>query len=174
MDDYTPETIRIELTQGQFAIVDLQDGFLTDFTWQADLDRKYANGGAYKARRTIIVQGRKTGILMHRQLMEYILGRPLQKNEEVDHIDLNPLNNTRKNLRLATHAENSRNRRKRRDNTSGYTGVTFIKARSAWIAIIYVNRKRVWSSGFKTTALEAHEARCKAIDQYHGSFARHE
>lgn len=48
--------------------------------------------------------GKKT-IYMHHE----ILPRPADKSLEVDHIDNDPLNNTRSNLRLVTHRENMMN-----------------------------------------------------------------
>jgi site-specific DNA-cytosine methylase len=48
---------------------------------------------------------------------------------EVDHIDRNPLNNARANLRLATRQENSRNRVMSKGNTTGFVGVRFSKGK---------------------------------------------
>src|SRR5262245_25427251 len=60
---------------------------------------------------------------MHKMILECKLGRKLEKGELVDHKDLNGLNNTRDNLRLATPAENRRNAKALNTNTSGYKGV---------------------------------------------------
>ena len=49
-----------------------------------------------------------------------------------DHINHNPLDNRRSNLRIATAAENVYNRGKQRTNTSGVIGVYWMKDRNKW------------------------------------------
>ena len=49
-----------------------------------------------------------------------------------DHINRNPLDNRKENLRKATDRENSTNRKVRNDNTSGVTGVSFHKGYGKW------------------------------------------
>lgn len=54
----------------------------------------------------------------------------------VDHINHNPLDNRRCNLRIATQAENVYNRSKQKSNTSGITGVHWMEGRNKWRAQI--------------------------------------
>lgn len=60
---------------------------------------------------------------------------------EVDHIDGNPLNNQRSNLRLATHRENSFNTKRPTTNKSGFKGVYWHKAAGKWAACITIHDK---------------------------------
>ena len=69
------------------------------------------------------------------RLHRYLLDPPASM--EVDHIDGNPLNNSRSNLRLATRAQNRRNSRKQPGCTSRYKGVTWFKGRDCWLAQIH-------------------------------------
>ena len=46
---------------------------------------------------------------------------------QIDHIDGNPLNNKAENLRACTRSINGRNRKRHCDNTSGISGVRFLK-----------------------------------------------
>ncbi|MEW6206671.1 MAG: AP2/ERF family transcription factor, partial [Pseudomonadota bacterium] len=110
----------------------------------------------------------RKGILMHR----LILNAP--PGIQIDHIDMDGLNNTKANLRLATPQQNRCNRSKTRANTSGYKGV--IQNKSAWkttkwIASIVVNRKRMYLGSFNTPE-EAAYAYDNAAKQYFGEFAR--
>lgn len=64
-------------------------------------------------------------------------------DEIVDHIDGNPLNNCRSNLRICTQKENLCNKSFMSRNTSNYIGVTFDKKRNQWASEIRFNNKRI-------------------------------
>lgn len=57
----------------------------------------------------------------------------------IDHIDSNPLNNTRKNLRLSNKSKNVQNCKKRENTSSKYIGVSFNKNRNIWMSIVSFN-----------------------------------
>lgn len=59
------------------------------------------------------------GLTLHTLLMN------IPENMEVDHKDLNRLNNRRSNLRVCTHQQNQCNQPLQKNNTSGVTGVLF-------------------------------------------------
>jgi hypothetical protein len=159
----------IQLTQVQQTVIDDEFGDFAQLKWCAAFHPEYGNGGAYIALRTEQTkEGCKTHLL-HRVIMERILGRKLKRSEQVDHEDLNPLNNRKHNLRLATPSQNVANRRKPRNNSSGYKGVTWYKRTSRWCAQICVNRKRI-NLGYYDTPGEAHEVYRKAADKLHREF----
>lgn len=110
-------------------------------------------------------------IPMHRLIMERALGRKLERREEVDHIDLNGLNNTRENLRIATRSQNAANRRTQRNNKSGFKGVHWHKGK--FEATIQVNRKTIYLGVFVTPE-EAHVAYVEASKRYFGGYSRTE
>lgn len=85
-----------------------------------------------------------------------------------DHIDRNPLNNRRNNLRAATHTENMRNHSRRKDNTSGYTGVTLDKKSSTWEAQLSIGGKCLHLGKFIDKE-DAIQARLRAELKYFGS-----
>ena len=77
--------------------------------------------------------------LLHRVVLEIILGRKLKKDECVDHINGNKSDNRLSNLRIVDCKTNSRaNRIKSVGKTSKYMGVFLEKRRSGkkWIAKI--------------------------------------
>lgn len=87
-----------------------------------------------------------------------------------DHIDRNPLNNRKNNLRTATKAENARNKNKQKNNTSGVSGVGWHKASNMWYARITVNNKQVWLGCFADKN-DAITARLQAEKEHFGEFA---
>ena len=95
-----------------------------------------------------------------------------QPPDEIDHRDGDGLNNAWGNLRDATHNQNQHNKGKQHGNSSGYKGVTYVKTADKWRARIMLNNKSIHLGYFDAPEL-AHEAYCKAADEYHKEFANH-
>ena len=89
---------------------------------------------------------------------------------EVDHIDRNPLNNHRINLRICTKAQNQQNC-KGRGGTSKYKGVCWEKRRKKWRATIKNNGKQVHIGEF-CDEKEAAKAYNKKALEFFGEFSR--
>jgi len=76
-------------------------------------------------------------------LARYLLGIK-KKGFVVDHIDGNPLNNKKSNLRVCTQKNNIRNRKNiNKNNKSGIRGVSWDKIRNKWVGQIMYNRKHI-------------------------------
>ncbi len=148
----------IPLSRGKQAVVSPEDyEYLTQWSWHLCVH-------GYAARRP------ETGMVyMHRAVMERVA--PDLYGLEVDHIDLDKLNNRRSNLRVATRAQNARNRGLLPNNTSGYMGVSWDRTRSKWLACIEVDATR-HSIGRFDTAVEAAKAYNAAAKAHFGEFAR--
>jgi len=111
----------IKLPKGYVALVDNKDyKSLSGYKWSIS-----GRGYAFTC-----VKGKF--IWMHKLLLN------VESNKQVDHINRNKLDNTRKNLRVCSVAENCRNRGKRVDNKSGYKGVSFDRTYSKWRSFIWV------------------------------------
>lgn len=107
--------------------------------------------------------------LAHRVAWFYVYG--VWPERALDHIDCNPSNNRIDNLRLATNEQNSRNSRRRVNNTSGYKGVSFMRCRGKWQALIRTDSGRL-HLGLFSSAEEGHRAYVAAARKFHGEFAR--
>lgn len=97
----------------QIALIDIEDiEKIKDYTWQA----KYTKG----TNKFYVVSSRsnnKPSINLHRLLTN------CPDNMVVDHINHEPLDNRKSNLRICSPRSNSLNVRIRKDNKSGYIGV---------------------------------------------------
>lgn len=107
--------------------------------------------------------------LIHRVIMERVLGRPLTKDERVDHRDTNPFNNSRSNLRLATNAQNAQNSNRQSTSQSPYKGLG--KTKSGWIARIRVDGESKYLGHF-SSAEDAARAYNEAALHYFKEYAR--
>lgn len=165
-------TIEIPLTHGQVAIVDVTDVDLALFKWNAQRTNKYGDTPIYAARRDLpTVRGKRSSVRMHRVILARMLGRELTRQEEVDHIDLNPLNNRRSNLRLADRSQNCANKRLQSTSASGYKGVSWHIQHKKWAAKIKHNGKTIHIGYFDDPA-KAHEKYCAKAVELFGEFAR--
>lgn len=89
----------------------------------------------------------------------------------VDHIDGNPLNNCKNNLRICTQAENQMNRGKTKNNKSGCKGVYWAKQLKKWKSQITINNKQK-HLGYYNCPIEAAKAYNSAALLYHKEFAK--
>lgn len=104
-------------------------------------------------------------IYLHRFLMR------CRKNKVIDHIDGNPLNNKKSNLRICNQGENMRNQKKtNKKKSSKFKGVTYRKDRKAWISSIKLNYESIYLGYYKTET-EAALAYNQAAIKYYGKFA---
>lgn len=163
--------MNIPLTKGQVTLIDDVDADLSNLNWYASFNPTYGDGGAYIAvRRENWVNGKRPTTVLHRVILGRILNRLLSSNEQVDHINRNPLDNRRENLRIATGSQNSSNQSKRKKCTSDYKGVSWYKRIGKWNSRITVEGKHVFL-GYYGEEIEAAKAYDKAAKELHKEFA---
>ena len=138
--------MEIALKGGAKAVIDDVDyDLVSGYRW-----RKNRQGYAISHR---MERGKVIPVFMHR----LINGTP--EGRITDHIDRNPLNNRRANLRTATKSINSFNSKTHSRNRSGYRGVSRVNRR--WRSAIVVNGRQEHLGYFDTPeeASEAYEQR---------------
>lgn len=106
---------------------------------------------------------------LSRTIMKRILQRDLTSQECVDHINRNPLDNRRDNLRLCSRSENNKNIRKKRQTKNNFKGLSLNKI-GTWRVEITSQRTRYYLGTFDTEA-EARAAYIGAAKVLHGDFA---
>lgn len=135
---------------------DLEDyDKIKDYCWSECIDSK-----GYTSLRSRERDGTYKIVLMH-----WLFGY-----KGCDHIDRNPLNNKKSNLRPATFSENRQNSSKKINNTSGFIGVWIDKRYGTWRASIGKDYHRIdlYSGPSKEAAIKA---RLRAEAKYFGAFA---
>ena len=104
---------------------------------------------------------------------DYIMNVNPCKNIQVDHINGNRLDNTRKNLRICDKQHNAYNHGIRIDNKSGVTGVSWHKLIEKWVAYINVENERIKLGAFDNFQ-DAVNARLAAEQKYFKDYSRNQ
>lgn len=147
------EVFLIELTQGHYAKVNLDDAkALLCFPWHVC---RHRNG--LVAARSVRVNGAIRLVYMHRQILDAPPGLL------VDHVNHDTLDNRRSNLRLCSNQQNQWNRK---PFANGFKGVGRRKPGGKWCAKI--NKKYI---GSYATPEEAARAYDHAARKLFGEFA---
>jgi len=154
----------IPLTQDKVALVsDCDFEYLNQWKWFAQKQRS-----RYRVLHGTYEKGTgKKGInLMHRVVAE----RMGILAPQIDHIDLNPLNNQRENLREATPSQQGYNRGLQQNNTSGVKGVIYEKRTGRWVPRVKCDGKTHYAGSY-TDKEEARRVVVALRRKLHGEFA---
>lgn len=143
----------ITTTNGVDFIIDKEDEELVrKYKWYATISKSGIQ--------TIISSDR---VILHRLLFDF------PKNVEIDHIDLNRLNNSRSNLRICTHQQNQVNQPLQKNNNSGVSGVSWYSARNKYRARIKIGQKDI-HLGYYEKFIEAVQARNVGMECMFGEY----
>lgn len=148
----------LKLTSGQIAFVDDEDfARLDQFCWRA-------NAWGYPIRSQRISKDKGTTIRLAREIMN------APKGIEVDHINRDPLDNRRSNLRLVTKRQNVWNSGARVTNRLGIKGVGWRPDMKKFQVKINTGEGMI-HIGYFETAEAAREAYNKKVTQLRGAYA---
>lgn len=152
---------KLPLVGGGDALISLDDWEgVQDYRWRA----VQTSRGSGRAKVYVMATNRGHPYL-HRLIM-----KPTRW-EQIDHINGDPLDNRRENLRYVSRHENARNRHPDtfKRGTSQYRGVCWEPRRKRWQASIYANGKQTYI-GHYMTEVEAARAYDAASLEHYGRF----
>jgi AP2 domain len=156
--------IAIPLSKGKATIISQADGDLTEFSWHYNMTDGYAQ-------RQIERDGKTKHVFLHRIIGERVLNRPLTREDFIEHINGDKLDNRRENILPMTASERSQRRKTSKLKTLGYKGVFYHKNRNNYEARITIHGHRK-SLGSYLTPEEAAQAYNEAAHTYYGEKAR--
>lgn len=138
------------LSQTTYFLIDYEDvGILDKHNWRIDKNGDVRSGHSN---------------LLHRMILNPHSGMV------VDHINGNPSDCRKSNLRIASQRQNSYNTRLGKNNRTGYKGVSWDKNRKKYAACICVNGKTKHLGRYETKG-EAADAYDRSASFYFGEFA---
>lgn len=127
---------QISLTKGQTTIVDE-----ADYDAIVAIGRWCFSNSGYAVHYYADENGQRKMLYLHRAIMARKLREPIPMNMQVDHENMNRIDNRRFNLRLATRSQNQAHKKIQVNNSSKFKGVTFNSGR--WEARIRYQGKRI-------------------------------
>jgi hypothetical protein len=142
-----------ELSTGEVFCFDAEDyAKISDRTW-------------YRCNAKPGYVGDNKGYCIHRVIIAAPAGY------EIDHINLNPLDNRKCNLRVCTHQQNQCNQPLQSNNTSGVSGVSYYPPRQKYRARIKCFQREL-HLGYYNSFIEAVQARNEGMRILFGEFGR--
>lgn len=145
----------ITLPSGHLALVDADDfARLARYDWRIQQPGHYVRATVNSARTHL-----------HRLIVGATAG------QVVDHINHNPLDNRRTNLRICNDAQDLANKRRPRTNTGGYKGVVWRPSRHKWEASVQPRGKARFLGRFDDPWDAAQAYNSAALELY-GEFAQ--
>lgn len=142
--------------------------YLSQWKWYAI---RHHTGKNYVIRTIKDEQGKQKFMWMHREIFKNKRGY-----KYIDHIDGNPLNNQKSNLRVCTNQQNCMNRNKVNKQTSSkYKGVCWRKDSECWRARLRIrvnNKLTLINLGNFEDEIEAARVYDEAAKKYFGEFAK--
>lgn len=153
---------RVQVQAGEgFFIIDKEDmDKVLEHTWHIQKGR----GKPIAVRSTKYLNGKFSVLNLHR----FLLGDP--EGLMVDHINRNPLDNRRKNLRAVTHSQNSINKIVKKKKHDLPPNITFRENRNYYEVNFLVNGKLKFIGGSKHLEIAMQIAKNASIE-IHGEFS---
>lgn len=133
--------IRIPGTEIDVLVVELTKGYAMIVDDIPEVEELLKESTYYAVVGKWDVRPRSKAGYFYRHLMQRLHGE-IPEDQEVDHIDICPLNNTRANLRLISSSGNKRNRGRHKNNSSGHKGISWCNRHQRWIVYCIVNGQR--------------------------------
>ncbi|MBX9583676.1 MAG: HNH endonuclease [Gemmataceae bacterium] len=156
--DYTG-AVSLLMAKGRHTLIDAAD------LPAVEARKWFTNPYGYAVSTPRTTEGSRSPIYLHRLLLD------APKGSLVDHINDDPLDNRRSNLRVCTASENVANGRKARGKSSRFKGVSFHKRHKRWRAYITVHQQEQhlgWFGDEEAAALAYNRAAVRLF----GEFAR--
>lgn len=146
---FCDDIIKVYMKNGEYFIADAIDyQKVKERTWHVDSTTKHVVAREFGMNKTITLT---------RYLLDY------DGENVIDHINGDPLDNRRCNLRICTHQQNMFNSKINKRNTTGHKGVSYDKAQNRYVA--YIRKDKTYRKAFTISKYssqnEAFEEACK-------------